>query len=186
MSRSRHDRRAAREQHEPTTDAGASAGGRISLADCKPRTIYELYSRNLVVGVFTGEPDGGFVGVRHKAGATYLFTEYHVEAPAFNTVRPLRELGSVPDGIEVREWLGSVCETCGSRRISYVEYFEPLGWTETRADGTEYERRIRGGWVCFGCTDPRPCAVGNPELLELLLPLDAAILAAEADRGAGA
>lgn len=67
----------------------------IKLADCVPGAVYTLQSRNLTLGVYDGKT--GFIGLRHKLGHTYLFTEYHHDrCDSLATVRPLRQVGAVP------------------------------------------------------------------------------------------
>lgn len=66
----------------------------IKLAECKPRTVYRLNSRNLEIGVFNGSE--GFIGIREKFDRRYLFTEYHHDTGApFGTATPLEEIGSI-------------------------------------------------------------------------------------------
>ena len=63
----------------------------IPLKDCKKGYVYELSSRNLLVGLFDG--DAGFIGIRKKFGNLYLFTEYHWDTgPPFGTVQPLKQI----------------------------------------------------------------------------------------------
>lgn len=67
--------------------------------------LYRIRSRNLPYGVYDGR--GGFIGIREKFGALYLFTEldYDLGAP-YGTVTVKEDLGPVPEGIEPAEWLG--------------------------------------------------------------------------------
>jgi len=89
----------------------------IPLKDCHEGYLYEIHSRNLDLGVFDGK--GGFIGIREKFGRKYLFTEYHVETGApYGTVSPTKELVRVPDGIEVKESLGTV-DSESKRRIEW-------------------------------------------------------------------
>lgn len=71
----------------------------IPLSDCKPGHVYRLRSRNLLFGVFNGST--GFIGIREKFGARFLFTEFHYDK--HGTVLPQEDLGPLPEGIEGRE-----------------------------------------------------------------------------------
>lgn len=67
--------------------------------------LYRIRSRNLSYGVYDG--NGGFIGIREKFGALYLFTEYDYDQGApYGTVRVVEDLGPVPEGVEPVEWLG--------------------------------------------------------------------------------
>jgi hypothetical protein len=76
----------------------------IPMSECIPRRVYELSSRNLIVGVWDADTRG-FIGIRKKFGATYLFTEFHWDTgPPFGTAMPIRVLDvELPDGIELSE-----------------------------------------------------------------------------------
>jgi hypothetical protein len=76
----------------------------IPLADCEPRRLYLIHSRNLTLGVYDPAQQG-FIGVREKFGSRYLFTEMHWElgAQGFGTVKPLEALELLPEEIELRE-----------------------------------------------------------------------------------
>lgn len=96
----------------------------IPRENCKDRFVYRIRSRNLQFGVFQKE-SGGFIGIRTKFGSRYLFKEYHWDnGPPYGTVTPLEELRELPEGIEVRDSLGSMCEVCEEDVV-----FEPgNGW----------------------------------------------------------
>jgi len=80
----------------------------ISLEKCKNGYIYELKSRNLISGVFN-ESTKGFIGIRTIFDSAYLFTEYHYETgEPFGTAMPMREIGKIPDDIEIKETLGVI------------------------------------------------------------------------------
>lgn len=75
----------------------------ITIDDCKHRHVYRIYSRNLRIGVYC-EKEQGFVGIRVKWGSEYLFTEYHWDTGApFGTVKPIEELGVLPENISLCE-----------------------------------------------------------------------------------
>jgi hypothetical protein len=78
-------------------------GSKIPLAECRPRRLYAIRSRNLAYGVYDGS--GGFIGIREKFGSRYLFTEYHWDqGPPFGTVSPQYDLGSeLPEAIPLAE-----------------------------------------------------------------------------------
>lgn len=81
----------------------------IPLKDCIERRVYRLHSRNLLYGVFDGKD--GFIGIRKKFDAFYLFREYHWEkgSKGFGTVRPLEDTGiDVPKRIALEEDLQSI------------------------------------------------------------------------------
>lgn len=87
----------------------------IPMDECLDRGIYEIRARNFSVGVFSAARKG-FIGIREKLGARYLFTEYHYdESPVVGTAQPIRLLGMVGDE-RIRLWErypGSFCEFCG-------------------------------------------------------------------------
>jgi hypothetical protein len=66
----------------------------IAKDQCVVRGIYELDSRNLAVGVWTGE---SFLGVRAKFDSQFIAREYHWnDGPPFGTAKPLKQLGMLP------------------------------------------------------------------------------------------
>ena len=74
----------------------------IPLDKCQKGHIYRINSRNLGIGVFDGK--GGFIGIRQKFSDRYLFTEMHWDTSAdYGTVKPLEEIGILPDSIPVTE-----------------------------------------------------------------------------------
>ena len=78
----------------------------LPLAACVRGHAYRLHARNLTLGVFNGET--GFLGIREKFGARYLFCEYHQETGVpFGTVYPLEDLGLAPNDLSIVESLGS-------------------------------------------------------------------------------
>lgn len=127
--------------------------GPSARAKLEPGGIYRITSRNLLVGAFDG--DRGMIGLRHKFDERYLTTEYLADGGAFGTVLAAHEqLGQVPDDIPLKEVLGSECLGCGKR----------AWWTGPPAPAP---------WVCEGgCEKPRPVAVSNQALVELLVPFD--------------
>ena len=79
----------------------------IPLKDCIVGRIYEIQSRNLLLGVYNGNT--GFIGIREKFDSLYLSTEYHIEPNGpFSTVRPFRDTGiNVPEDILLTTSLGT-------------------------------------------------------------------------------
>lgn len=68
----------------------------IPVGECKPGWLYQLNSRNLDYGVYD-ESQKGFIGIRVKFGAKYLFTEYHWDTgPPFGTAMPIKEMRPCP------------------------------------------------------------------------------------------
>lgn len=69
---------------------------RISINECRHGWLYRVYSRNLNLGVYR-EEERGFVGIRHKMGRRYLFTEFHWDiGPPYGTANPLEAICQCP------------------------------------------------------------------------------------------
>jgi hypothetical protein len=123
--------------------------------------LYKIRSRNLAMGVYNGQR--GFVGIREKFDSLFLFTEY-LNVPSsgmLGTVTPEEELEPCPIE-ELRELLGSKCQTC-DQRAWFVEYAE----TDPRPEGFP---NARGEWRCDGgCEKTKPVAVVNRELYDWLI-----------------
>jgi hypothetical protein len=69
---------------------------RIPLNECIHGGLYRIDSRNLSIGVFD-EKAQGYVGIREKFGARFLFTEYDWDTgPPFGTATPKEFLGMCP------------------------------------------------------------------------------------------
>jgi hypothetical protein len=99
----------------------------VELKDCVRGGVYCLVSRNLPLGVFDGVD--GFVGVRHKAGDVFLFTEYHwdtEEHRPYGTVRPLELLEMLPEGMEPRQYEPVLCSKHG--RPCHYQSGTSTGW----------------------------------------------------------
>jgi hypothetical protein len=85
----------------------------IPLENCKDRTAYYIHARNAKVGIFNSY-DKGFIISRHKFKENFLFTEFHFDTGApYGTVKPLRELGPVPEmtDAETLVWLNGWTES---------------------------------------------------------------------------
>jgi hypothetical protein len=142
--------------------------------------VYRIYSRNLVIGVWVPHPevgfDNGFIGIREKFGDEYLDSEYHHDTGGhYGTVRaaePILVDGTplkVPDGIPLRERLGTVCTV---HRLP-VEFRDNVREPATRPDGS---RVGRGAWFHVDEEQPMerpdgPISVSNTALYDLLKPL---------------
>jgi hypothetical protein len=117
--------------------------------------IYEIRSRNLVVGTYNS--NDGFIGIREKFGDEYLFTEYLARERGgtqigVDTVHPVRLLGTVPGDIAVRQRgeVDSQCGNCG--KLAW--------WTGPPAPAP---------WDCDGdCEETSPQATQNELLFDLL------------------
>lgn len=119
------------------------------LSELSERGIYRIHSRNLTLGVYDGK--GGFIGIREKFGALFLFREYAWETgPPYGTVQIKdRELvGWCPPEVELRETLGTKCAGC-SERVNFNG--EVMQWVGCR---------------CVGST--RATAIPNHKLFSLL------------------
>lgn len=69
------------------------------------RTVYQLNSRNLLVGVWDANIQG-FMGIRRKFNATYLFAEYEYDLQ-HGTARAIQALPHVvPANIALTSFLG--------------------------------------------------------------------------------
>ena len=71
----------------------------IPLALCVPGHLYKVDARSYQLAVFDG--NRSFTGIREKFGGRGLFTEFHWDTgEPWGTVKPLVDLGQIPDGIE--------------------------------------------------------------------------------------
>lgn len=115
--------------------------------------VYDIRCRNFNVGVFDG--NRGFIGVREKFGREYLFTEF-LPPGAFGTVVHVGEMRCrVPEGIEITESGGSVCQ-CGAP-AHWLGPPAPAAW---RCEGPCKDEDVRSFWS------------GNPALFEFLSNLE--------------
>jgi len=81
----------------------------IPVDQCKKGHLYRIHSRGLILGVFDGKT--GFIGIRVKFGSKSLFTEYHWDqGPPYGTVQPQKDLGLIPDNIEIYEYRQEIIE----------------------------------------------------------------------------
>lgn len=131
--------------------------GYMMMEELRPRQVYRLQARNLVVGAWN--PDTlGFVGVRHKFGDAYPFTEYHYDAdPRVGTAMPVEPVEGllVPEEIPLAELEPGTW--CGDQEGVEVAYNKDAKRHEHVADGAH-------------CRNAR--VYPNRALLEFLLPLD--------------
>lgn len=88
----------------------------IPKEDCIVGMTYEIKSRNLVVGVWTGE---GFVGIREKFDSEFLFVEYHWDdGPPFGTAHAITPLAMCPMKDLSEAWTSDVC----SQHLRLIEW----------------------------------------------------------------
>lgn len=124
--------------------------------------LYRLHSRNLMSGVFDGER--GFVGIREKFGDPYLFTEYYTDGEVFATATPVEDLGPIPDGIEVLEYVEGTFDQHTDRLVCFDE---PI------ADGGR-------GWYYVDTNEPsqaiRPCVKMYKPLFDYLIEKEKSIV----------
>lgn len=105
--------------------------------------VYRVRARNFRIAVYDG--DGGFIGVREKAGSRYLFTEWLAGGGGRGTTLVQEYLRDVPEGIEIGEYEPGTVTTC-------TRCNQPARWTGPPAPAP---------WECDGgCADTR--AVGRP------------------------
>ena len=115
----------------------------IPLSELEPRGIYRLWARNLIMGVWTGDE---WIGIREKFGALFLDA---CEVPGDDTVagsaRAYEKIGELPEGLELRTNVDTICDSCGER----CEFLKD-------PDGP------RGTWVhtvySYNCIKPTPTA----------------------------
>ena len=75
----------------------------IKLEECEHGGVYLICARNFSIGVYN-ENANGFIGMRHKFGSKYLFTEYHWDTgEPFGTVKPIVKLTQLPESIIIEE-----------------------------------------------------------------------------------
>lgn len=71
----------------------------FSIEQCVEGGLYYLHAYHYKFGVFI-EQIQGFVGIRNKLGASYLFIEYHFDySPIIGTAQPITLLGTCPDSV---------------------------------------------------------------------------------------
>lgn len=121
----------------------------IPLSEVTQRGVYRIHSRNLSIGVFNGAT--GFIGIRHKFGSRYLFTEYHWDTGApYGTVKPQELLEYLPDDVSPYEADPITCGSCGTR----------AWWTGPPGPAP---------WACEGgCDEVRPLRPQNKLLFSFL------------------
>jgi len=125
----------------------------LKLDECQIRAVYRVHSRNLTFGAFDG--NDGFVGIRTKFNSRFLFTEYHYNALAFATVRPLEKVGEVPASISLDLSFGAMNEI-DQRPLVFegIAAQGGKGWCDART-GEPVE-------------DARPVSIPNLELFRFL------------------
>ena len=127
----------------------------IPLENCKHGYVYEIDSRNLSYGVFNSK-DNGFIGIRNKFRNNFLFTEYHWDTgEPYGTVSPLKELGKVPDDIEIKVDLGTIDSFTG----------KPIAFDKPVVEGGKGWYFVETGVVC---ANKNPATLDNKKLFEYL------------------
>lgn len=148
----------------------------VALASCRARSVYRLWSRNLTLGVFDGRE--GFIGIRTKIGARFLFREFHWDTgPPFGTARAFDVVGVVPDDIELVEYEPTRCRTCGAL-VAYIEWGEGV-------EGNGYQGRWchideTGSALCDedstgSCAVIKPFSTTNSALFSFLDDLECSV-----------
>ena len=96
-----------------------TSSGMIPLDQCEDRAVYEIDSRNLVVGVFV-KAKAGFIGIRTKFGSQYLFMEFHHDTGApFGTVQPLKKSSEAPPEIPLVVMLDGTVDSITKRPVKF-------------------------------------------------------------------
>ena len=99
---------------------------RIPIEQCEQGWLYRIYSRNLNLGVYR-ESDQGFIGIRHKMGTRYLFTEFHWDnGPPFGTANPLELISECPV-LCLDEYLGRISPDHVDGNNDLFEWIEQQG-----------------------------------------------------------
>lgn len=130
----------------------------IPKTECKDRRLYRIRSRNLTFGIYHADT-GGFMGLRHKFGDTYLFTEYHYDNGApYGTVNPIKDLeADLPAEIGNSEG-SSICQKCRGP-VSYVAWPEGGNREVALLSDPSKTIRVAGEWKHLSET---PCKKLHP------------------------
>lgn len=146
----------------------------IPLDECEDAAVYKIHSRNLAVGVFV-KARNGFIGIREKFGARYLFMEYHWDTgEPYGTVHPEKKLAvTIPEGVELDESLGTVDEKTG-KPVKFSKTPDKGGngkAFQPDKDGNAETITVEG-WCWAGTgeqgKDIRPVTLNNKVLFEFL------------------
>ena len=106
----------------------------IPLKDCKKGYVYELNSRNLLVGIFDG--DTGFIGIRKKFESIYLFTEYHRDTgPPFGTVHPVKIMYFFRDTFDQEKDYDEI--------FTFLKPFDELIYKEREKEYLEWRKKYK-------------------------------------------
>lgn len=157
----------------------------IQIADLKPGYLYRLNARNIRMGIWNPDLQGGkgaFIGIRTKFGNRYLDRELHHDAdPHFGTATPTEELGVCPLE-EKRDDLGTVCGRCEDEfniqvPVKYLPYTDgPRTVTYLKGKLNEYTVTYTSGWQHTAdggkCTNPHGRRVSNDALFRWLEQLE--------------
>jgi hypothetical protein len=143
----------------------------LPIEKCEKGKIYKLNSRNLTRGVYNGNQ--GFIGIRNKFGYDYLDTETHWDTEyngkPFGTAKPIQEIGVVPDWIELKESLGTICGNCGRNCIAIPISDSPTPVRWEHIPWEKYNPEIEEGEdFDFGDCETMPSALHNSYLFDFL------------------
>jgi len=143
----------------------------ISKEDCIDRCLYKINSRNLILGVYK-QSTGGFLGIRTKFGSRFIFEEYHWDnGPPFGTVKPIEMLEDfLPENIENKESLGTVCQNCGKS----CKYIDVPGGKEIKFQNGK-SMFVSGEWKhleSIDCKSISPVSKENDKFFEWLLKME--------------
>jgi hypothetical protein len=114
----------------------------IPLAECIPRGVYQVHSRNLDQAVFDGKT--GFIGLRDKFSSRFLDTEYHFDVGPNNygTLRPISLIEMLPVEIGMHERLPGSWDDVTGRCVA----FDYERKTKSEETGIGWGWYFVGGW----------------------------------------
>lgn len=152
----------------------------IPIADLKPGYLYRLKARNIRMGIWNPELQGGkgaFIGIRTKFGNRYLDRELHYDAdPHYGTATPTEELAVCPLD-EKRDDLGTVCGRCDDEfgiqvPIEYLPYTNGPRTKTYKSGDKEWTNTYPSGWQhttgTGKCADPFGRRISNNALFDWL------------------
>lgn len=146
----------------------------LSIQECQPRHVYRIHSRNLSIGVFNPKNENAFIGIRCKWEDEFLFSEYHWDnGPPFGTVKPLEDIGVLPDDIELKETIETI--DVQTRKPVYYDETPDEHGNGVKWLGHNEEIKVRGWcWKDTGIADVniRPMNLSNVPLFNYLKNLE--------------
>lgn len=69
----------------------------IKISDCKHNYLYIINARNACLGIFDSATSE-FIISRWKIKSNFIYREIHWDAEDCGTVKPLKEIGPIPEG----------------------------------------------------------------------------------------